>query len=298
MKSILTIYILAAFANFCYGQNYKDEFTRYFNEGDTARQKEILTRWEDKDSKNAELFTSYFNYYFRKSQEETLAITKDEPQGESLSFIDSTGKTAGFIGSEIIYSQKYFRKAIDKINEGIKLYPNRLDMRFGKIHVLGLVGDWSNYTDEIVKTIQYSTKNDNHWTWTNNVVKENGEDFFFSSLQDYQVRLYDTGDDRLLANMQTIANEILRIKPNHVESLSNLSITYLLNKKYDEAIGVLLRAEKIAPDDAIVLGNIAQGYKLKGDNKKAVEYYEKVMKIGDQEAVEYARKQIKELQSK
>jgi tetratricopeptide (TPR) repeat protein len=298
MKYISNIFALVLLVNFCSAQDYNAEFVTYFNKGDTAKQKEILILWEQRDNKNPELFTSYFNYFFAKSKKEMLTLTKDEPQGKGLSFMDDTGKTAGYIGSQITYNQKYFKKAIDKIDEGIKLYPDRLDMRFGKIHVLGLAEEWSSYTDEIIKTIQYSTRNNNHWTWTNNVEKDNGGDFLFSSLQDYQVRLYNTGDDSLLGYMQLIANEILKIIPNHVESLSNLAITYMLTEKYDEAIEVLLRAEELAPNDAIVLGNVAQGYKLKGDNAKAVEYYEKVTKIGDPDAVEYAKQQIKELRMK
>jgi len=84
-----------------------------------------------------------------------------------------------------------------------------------------------------MKTIDYSVINDNQWTWANNENQENGKDFFLSSLQDYQVQLYNTGNDDLLLNMREIANEVLKFYPNHIESLSNLSITYLLTGEYD-----------------------------------------------------------------
>lgn len=291
---LLTLLVLA---NLSFAQNYKPEFDQYFNKGDTLKQQEILTKWEKMDPTNAELYTSYFNYYFSKSRKDVLSLTTQEPNGESMSLLDSTGKTAGYLGSKIIYDEKIFKQAIDKIDKGIQLYPNRLDMRYGKIYVLGEVGDWKTYTDEIVKAIQYSTKNDNNWTWTYNEKKENGKDFFFSGLQNYQLRLYNTGNDNLLENMRTIATEILKVQPDHVESLSNISITYLLTKRYDEAIEVLLKAEKVAPKDAIILGNLAQGYKLKGDKKKAIEYYEKVIKYADKEMIEYGKQQIKELEN-
>jgi tetratricopeptide (TPR) repeat protein len=68
--------------------------------------------------------------------------------------------------------------------------------------------------------------------------------------------------------------------------------------QHDKAIEILLKAEKLNPNDAVVLGNIAQGYKLKGDNGKAIEYYEKVVKVGDKETIAYAEEQIKELKKK
>ena len=168
-------------------------------------------------------------------------------------------------------------------------------MRFGKIYVLGQIKDWDSFTKEIVKTVDYSAVNNNQWTWTNNEKQKDGEDFFLSSLQDYQVQLYNTGNDDLLLNMRDIANRILKYYTNHIESLSNLSVTYLLTGEYDKGIEPLLKAEKINPKDYIVLSNIAQGYKLKGDKEKAIEYYDKIVKFGDEQAKTYAKQQIEEL---
>jgi len=295
MKHIFNLLIVAFTATIAYGQDYKTNFDKYCQEGDTSKQIEILKKWESEDPNNPELFTSYFNYYFLKSRQEALAISTQEPTGDGFSLQDSTGKTVGYIGSEIHYEAQAFNKGIDKLNQGIKRYPDRLDMRFGKIYALGQNQDWSKFTDEILRTVQYSQQNHNQWTWTNNEKMEDGKDFLLSSLQDYQLTLYNTGNDTLLTNMRSIAQEILKHYPNHVESLSNISITYLLTGEYDKGIEHLLKAEKIAPTDAIVLGNIAQGYKLKGDKNRAITYYEKVIQYGDERSKAYAKQQIQEL---
>jgi tetratricopeptide (TPR) repeat protein len=230
-----------------------------------------------------------------KSRQEVLALTTDQPNGESLVLKDSLNQDAGFLGSQIHYNQTELKKGLEKIEEGIKLYPNRLDMRFGKIYVFGQIPDWENFTSEILKTIEYSVKNKNNWTWTNNEKFDGNEKEFLLSIQDYQYQLYNTGEDSLLKNMREISMKVLEYHPNHVESLSNLSVTYLLTGEYDKGIEPLLRAEKINPKDYIVLGNIAQGYKLKGDKKKAIEYYEKTAEFGDEKAKEFVKQQIAEL---
>jgi tetratricopeptide (TPR) repeat protein len=210
---------------------------------------------------------------------------------------DSLNNIAGYIGGETYFEENDFNKGIEKISEGIEKFPDRLDMRFGKIYAYGLVEDWNSFTTEIISAIKYSYVNKNKWTWTLDEKKTNGEDFFLASLQDYQVQLYNTGDDSLLINMRMIANEILRYYPNHIESLSNLSVTYLLLGEYDKGIEPLLMAEKIDPTDYIVLSNIAQGYKLKGNNDKAIEYYEKTIKYGYKQAIDFAKQQIEELKN-
>ncbi|MCD4698059.1 MAG: hypothetical protein K8S16_17680 [Bacteroidales bacterium] len=295
MKKIIGLLITGFIFNFGIAQNYQDDFQKYVQANDTINQLKVLTDWEKSNPKDPELFTSYFNYHFLKSRQEMIALTTEEPEGEGFELKDSLNQTAGYLGSEIYFDKTELQKGIDKINKGIELFPNRLDMRFGKIYVYGQVENWRDFTNTIITTVEYSSKNNNKWTWTNNETRENGKDFFLSSLQDYQVQLYNTGNDDLLINMQEIANEILKYYPNHIESLSNLSITYLLTGEYDKGIEPLLKAEKINPQDYIVLSNIAQGYKLKGDKKKAIEYYEKTIKYGDEQAKTFARQQIDEL---
>lgn len=280
-----------------FAQSYFSDFNKAINTNDTLKQREILENWEKEDPKNPELFTSYFNYYFHKSRNEILVVAAgDPPKGEKyLSLSDSTGNYAGFIGSQINYDDSYLKKGLDKIDEAIKLYPNRLDMRFGKIYMLGQIKDWQSFTGEIIKTINYSAKNNNHWTWTFNESRDGGESFFLGCLQDYQMQLYNTGKDALLKNMQDIAGAVLKYYPDHIESLSNLSIGYLITKKYDKALEPLLKAEKIKPEDFIVLSNIAFAYKEKGEKTKAIEYYQKVEKYGDVRAKEMAKKELGKL---
>ncbi len=297
-KIIYIVFTFSVLSNFSFGQDYKVEFEKLHKDGDTTKQIKLLKKWETEDSNNPELYTSYFNYYFFKSRQEFLSTSNDEPYGESLQLKDSTGKVAGFIGSVVGYNREILQKGFDKIDVGIMKYPNRLDMRFGKIYALGEVKEWDKFTNEIIKTIQYSNKNNNEWTWTNNEVKQNGKEFLLSSIQDYQLTLYNTDSEDLLIKMRIIADEILKIYPNHIESLSNISITHLLVGEYDKAIEALLIAEKISPKDVVILNNIAHGYKLKNDIENSLKYYEKMLTLDDENAVNIAKEQIELLQNK
>ncbi len=295
MRKTIALFIALVIPGVGFCQNFYSEFQKNLDSNDTVKQLETLTAWEKVNPGDPELFTCYFNYYFSKSKKEIVILSTQQPEGPGFELKDSLNKTAGYLGSKLNFNSTEFRKGIDKINKGIELYPNRLDMRFGKIYALGQVKDWSNFTNEIIATIKYSDTNKNEWTWTNNEKRTDGKAFFLSALQDYQVQLYNTGDDNLLLNMRNIANEVLKYYPDHVESLSDLSLTYLLKGEYDKGIEPLLKAEKLAPKDCIVLSNIAEGYILKGDKKKAVEYYEKVIKYGDAETKANAKEQIREL---
>ena len=120
--------------------------------------------------------------------------------------------------------------------------------------------------------------------------------FMLGTLQTYLKELYETEDDNLLPNMIQIGDAVLKYYKNNVEILSTTSVALMLTKNYDKAIDYLKQAEKINPKDYIVLNNIAQGYKLKGDKANAIKYYELTEKYGDEQAKQQARQNIKALQ--
>ena len=80
-----------------------------------------------------------------------------------------------------------------------------------------------------------------------------------------------------------------------MEILSTTSVALMLTKNYDKAIQYLQQAEKLNPEDFIVLNNIAQGYRLKGDKVNAIKYYELTEKYGDERAKQEARQNINKL---
>ena len=68
-------------------QNYQTEFKKFLQDNDTINQLKVLTKWEKAEPNNAELFTSYFNYYIKKSKKETKnnndEESRDDAGGES-----------------------------------------------------------------------------------------------------------------------------------------------------------------------------------------------------------------------
>jgi tetratricopeptide (TPR) repeat protein len=302
IKQTLTlIFSLTLIYNQATGQTFKKQFNDLVSKKDTVGQQEFLEKWEKTDSNDPELYVAYFNYFVNKSRSEIITLGQN-PKGKDVLQImnqDTTKKEpVGFIYGDTHYNPDFLSKGFNWINKGIEKHPNRLDMRFGKIYMFGQIEDYENFTKEIIKTVDYSAINENKWTWADSKPLDNPKDFMLSSIQDYQIQLYNTENDDLLDNMKRIAETVLKYYPDHIESLSNLSIVFMLQNQYDKALESLLKAEKLNPKDYIVLSNIAQAYKLKGDKKNAIKYYELTVKYGDKQAIQYAKEQIKELEKK
>jgi tetratricopeptide (TPR) repeat protein len=294
MKRLFT-FLLFALPLIGTSQSYKKEFTALLQAEDTLAQKALLQKWERENSNDPELYVCYFNYHVNLSRQEVLSL-QQQPQGEEyLEMKDSANQTAGYITSSIAYTEKHFNKALEYINKGISKNPARLDMRFGKCYLLGNVEDFEGLTKEVVTTLAYAKKINNKWTWDGNKPVEDPKNFMLNSIQGYVGMIYNTGDDNLLPYMQQIAEAVLKDYSDHIESLSNLSIVYMLQNQPDKALAPLFKAEKLNPKDYIVLGNIAHCYKLKGDKANAVKYYEVIARDGDGESKAFAKQQLEKL---
>ncbi|MEI9943361.1 MAG: hypothetical protein WDN26_04000 [Chitinophagaceae bacterium] len=275
-------------------QNFEQQFKEFSSKEDTTGQTTVLKQWEAARPKDPELFIAYFNYYAGKSRREIVSLD-DEKKDKSFSLTDSTGKPAGYLGSTVEYDGATLQKGFDFIDRGIALYPSRLDMRFGKIYMLGEMGNFPEFTNVIVQTIEYGNSIKHAWMWEQGKPLDDAKEFFLSSVQDYVGTLYNTEDDELLPSMRRISETVLKYFPDHVESLANVALTYLVAGDFDKALPYLLKAEKVAPKDIIVLNNIAETYKRKNDKANAKVYYEKIIKYGNTEEVQEAKEKLKEL---
>ncbi len=293
---ILLGLIFVFVCQFIQGQNNNyNNFISYLQRGDTLEMKALLGKWEKENPNDPELFTSYYNYYISQSRQNVLTFGQNPPKDQEVIVAkDSADKAISYLYDATIYEPIAYKKAMTYIDSGIKLFPERLDMRFGKIHILGESKDWDNFTVSIIKAVNESNKNQNNWKWTLNgpLPEKDSVNFFLSAIHDYQVVIYETGDDSLLKNMRDIALTVLKYHPDHAKTLTNVALTHMALGEGNEALPYLLKAEKLEPSDDIILTNLAHTYYLIGDIEQCIAYYEKAIEIGDEYAKRYSEERI------
>jgi len=278
-----------------HAQEFEKKFKELSSKNDTTAQSKLLKEWEAAEPENPELYIAYFNFYVTKSMEEFISLD-EKPKKESFQLRDTgNGKPVGYLNFSTNYRTEFLQKGFGYIDKGLALYPNRLDMRFGKIYMLGEAQNYPVFTKTIIETIDYGNSIKDAWLWKEGKPLEDAKRFFLNSMQDYIGTLYNTEDDDLLPDMRRISETILKYNPGHVISLANVALTYIIKEDYDRGLTYLLKAEKIDPKDIIVLNNIAQAYVRKKDNAKAKLYYEKIIKYGTKEDADDAKERIKEL---
>ena len=300
MKIHLLSAVLLLIIQSFFGQNDWQQFTLLIENEDTLGQRILLENWEKRTLNDPELYVAYFIYFVKKSRSEVLVIGQDLKQNAymvlEIENQDSSKQNgAEYMYKQVSYDDLYTQKAIEWIDKGIERFPNRLDMRFGKIYFLGLLENYEAFTEQIIQTIYYSAINQNQWLWSENSALEQPKERMLSSIQDYQNDLYATSKDTLLYNMQKIAEAVLKVYPDHIESLSNIGAVYFLLGQYEKALTPFYAAYQLNPKDLVVINNLAETYNELGLNIKAEAYYRLLMKYGDKQDKKYAKAKIKQL---
>jgi tetratricopeptide (TPR) repeat protein len=291
LKLIFLLMVVTCTAQPIFAQNHMADFKALVAKDDTAGAAKLLLSWEKTGKNDPDFYIAIYNYYAKKGLTEVLSMQRDQPEGKSLQLTDSTGKVAGYLGGQPSYNFTYLNKGFDYINTGISKFPARLDMRFGKVYMLGKIENYKAFTEEIIKAINYGQTIGFKWLWSEGKPLEDSENFMLSTIQSYVVQLFNAGDKNM-DYIRDISLAILKYKPDHVVSLSDLSISYLAKKDYAHALEGLLKAEKLAPHDYIVLNNIAFCYQSQGNKANALKYYQLVKQYGDDEAKADADKKI------
>ncbi len=281
-------------------QSQFDALNALIGQGDTAMVAAFLNQWQKQDPGSADLVAGKFNVLVWKSMEQTLAMS-DRPIGDNcVTMTPQNGQSdsiIGFLCPTIIYKDPMISQAMAIMDAGIAQYPDRLDLRFGKVYVLGEMQAFDAFAAAVAATVDYGATHQHKWLWTNNQVVPDPQSVILQSVQDYQVQLFDTEVDSLGEEIALIANTVLKYYPDNIENLSNLAIGYMLEGKIKEALQPLLAAEKLNPSDAIVLSNIAWCYAESGDKQNAIIYYQRVQQVGDAATKQYAGEEIERLKN-
>jgi len=299
MKKIFLLTTLFLFYSFSYSQNYNKKFLELARAGNDSLTFQHLLTWEKATSSDPEMYIAFYNFYLLQGKKEVLRIDKT-PSGEgSFKISDSTGNAVGFLNGSEIYDSANFSMAIKYINKGLELFPNRLDMHFGKCYVLNQMYMFSDLKDQIIKYINISVTNNNKWLWTYDMPYKDGKNSIIEATQNY-VNYMFSGDssDVAINYIMQISDSMIKYYPDKLYFYDNLGGCYIAKGDYDKALINLKKAEKIDTKDTYVMIKMAMAYEKKNDFSNAIKYYKKLGKYGDDKVISYTQEKIANLKEK
>lgn len=256
----------------------------------------LLSLWYDDEPDSPELIIAKFNRYLNESRQSVILLSDDvSPQGEAFMLSDSTDNIVGSISEAVEWNDSLFEMAREILSRGIEKYPDRLDMRFGYCAALEMRGRYSKLADMLEQTLDYGSRIDYAWLWTDGKPLDNPVDVMLDSMWDYSHMVYETEDDALTYR---ICSDILKYFPDELRFINMCGAIKYFEGSKEDALNYFRQALTLSPQDEIVMSNIARVSFEVGDYRGADKMCDAILAIdgADQEIKEFARDLKKKLQ--
>ena len=272
-------------------KNYQETYIDLFDAEKYVETLAHLQLWENAEPDNPEMFIAYFNYYIARNRFSGISIDREQKgSGPTMEITDpQTGEILGYLNDSVQYNTEDIFTAIEYLDRGLDMYPDRLDMHFGKIHILNETGYYKMAGGELFATLEISKRVNNNWAWADNGKITNGELFFVSSIQDYYRFWLNAETKEAYDQIKLCTEKQIELYPGNIYGYNYLAIYYLMNEQFQAGLEYLLQAEIIAPNDCIVLENIGRTYMNMNNNQKAEEYFRKILEVGNEQDKMYAQ---------
>jgi tetratricopeptide (TPR) repeat protein len=296
-KAILTALSLLL-SLFGFSQTFQEQFDAKMDNNDTIGMHALIIDWRKNEPNNPETEVAIFNYFAMRAFSEvvTLNTTPPEDGSESIEMVDSLGNVSGYLYGTPTVNDSLIQLSVKYINQGIAKYPNRLDLRLGKIYVLRESQHWDWMEEEIINTIKQGQANKNSWYWMKNEPVEDDLNFLNSSLQEHFYSLFESGLPYGYEIIERCSKIMLEQDDANVITLSNVATCKMMKEEYAEALTYINKAYSINANDEIIINNAGFCHWKLGHPEDAKRYYVKALEMAkgenNTEAIEYYQGQI------
>lgn len=219
----------------------------------------LLDRWAAAYPDDVQMLTGKFSYWFSKSQTLQL-VPKDQQKflGENPAVVlkDSTGANVNYF-QETMYDDEMFGEAQKALEKAIQLYPDRLDLRFLK--VASLIGYEKESPDMALSSLKslmiYNATQHPKWEYPG--VEKVDNEFFSAALQEYCYLFFRYGTPATYEAFKELSQQMLTYEPKNVLFLDNIGSYWLVARKDNKtAMKYYSKVLKIKADDLTAIKNI------------------------------------------
>lgn len=277
---------LLALAAQGFSQEYLAEYNKLIEDQTWDEVPGLLNRWVADEPNNVEARMLSYNYYFEKSKGRPPA-SKKEP-------VKTSKTNAPIRKTAPIVNDSLFHIALSHLHSAIEVDPRRLDPHLALAYSWREKGDVASHLDVVLKLIDLNHKIKSKWLWVKGEPVKDAEEFFKATIQAYNHELFNMPEPQIDA-IEAISEKMIRYYPEDAENYSNLGACKMSRGMPAEAMSYYAEAYEKAPDDMVVVGNMAIAYKELGQNEEAIRFYEIMQQKGNYKQMEYAKSQIAEL---
>ena len=246
----------------------------------------LLDKWEADWPEDLDMLTARMLYFYSKSQTVDIVV-KDRNRflGEqpTLSLKDSLGNEVHYF-QEVFFDDELFGRSVSCAEKAIQLAPDRLDLRRSKIALLiGYEKESPDMALSDIKTlIDYNASRKP--AWQDPELGPVGKEEFDGMIQDYCYVFFRYATSRSYDAFRDISLRMLDYDPNNVQFLNNLGSYFLVARKDNKtALKYYNKVLKIKKDDLTAIRNCLILARNTKDVKLEKKYLPMMVRYGETE---------------
>jgi len=280
MRKIFLLLSLSAVCLLSYAQQSAQDFLQRYNTltgrvgPDGVGVETLLSNWEEAYPDDVEMLKAKWKYYFNKAQSTTLEMMDQEKylgEAPTLSLKDSLGNDVNYF-QKTVFDDEMFGQATQALEKAVKIDPDDLELRLGKI--TGLIiyeGESPDMASAAVRSlIDYNYLSKPAWTFAGEPASQ--EDFE-DAIQEYCYSFYQIGTPTSFEAFRETAQKMIDYKCKNVVFQNDVATYYQVYKNNNkEALKRYDKVLKAAPDDYTAIKNSVLIARKTGDKKKEKKY--------------------------
>ena len=244
----------------------------------------LISRWEADYPDDVSMLEAKFVYYYSSSRSsQVIRLDKDRYLGNEpvLSLKDSLDNPINYF-EDYIYDDEKFGLADAAIEKAIRLAPDRLDLRFSRISTMMSFEKESPdmALAALKQLIDYNYISKPKWTYSGESV-DNSD--FCQYMQDFCVAFYHIGSPSSREAFREISEKMSKYNPKNTSFMDNLGSYSMLKKDNKTALKYFNKVLKLSPSDMTALKNCILIARSSKDVKMEKKYLAMMARNGETE---------------
>ena len=279
--------------------DFAEDFQKTRGTKDHAAMVKLLDAAAKTEAENPDYYALASNYWWSFAGEINLS-TKPAAEGEPSIRDKDSGEEVGSISTNGDLDPSLRKKAVELTGTGLAKFPRRLDIGLGHAHVRFKTGDAKGAVATLRQLLKSAATPGTEFFWTGNAALPGpvGE-VLPEALQGYTAPLFQAETDESDALCKELLDATIATFPEHPYAYNLLAALADAKGDKDGSYHFLKLAAEKAPEDTLVLNNLADALLARGKKAEAIAVYEKIIKLepdgeaaaAAKEALEAAKKE-------
>jgi tetratricopeptide (TPR) repeat protein len=271
--------------------DFQADFKKVRESDDHGAMVKLLAEAEKTEQDNPDYYALASNYWWQFASEINIS-TKPAAKGEPSVRDPETDKELGSISTNGDLDPTLRKKALALTAEGFRRFPQRLDIGLGLAQVQFKTGDAKASVATLREILKISSAPGAKLKWTANAdLPEPAATFVPESIQGYTAPLFRQETPEADALCKELLDATVAAFPAHPFAYNLLAALADAKGDKDESYRLLKVAAEKAPEDALILLNLAEAHRTRGKKDEAAATYRKLIALKPDEETEAAAKE-------